>query len=157
DVLTGQALATLPGPYFMVRVVWSPDGTFLAVHCSTGDRSVFLYRVTGRRIFQRLARHQHGVQCVAANPRRDRLATGADDHLVIDWDLTTAQPSGRWSGTDSQYVTAVAYSPDGSLLATGTGYGTLLVRDAETGQIKARLAGHKIGIPALAFDPSGRR
>jgi WD40 repeat protein len=155
DVLTGQSVATLPGPWFMVGVLWSPDGAFLAVRADT--RWVYLYRIAGRRIFQRLAMHQHGVQCVAAHPRLDRFATGADDHLVIEWDLATAQPSRRWIGTHPGWVTAVAYSPDGSLLATGAGDGILVVRDAETGDIKARLTGQKNEIHSLAFDPSGRR
>jgi WD40 repeat protein len=157
DVLTGQSLATLPGGWFMLDVGWSPDGAFLAVGVSGGDSSISLYRVTDRQIAQRLARHGHGVQCVAANPRRERLATGADDHFVFDWDLATTRPATRWKGTDPQYVTSVAYSPDGSLLATGTGYGTLSVRDAETGEIKARVDRHKVGIPALAFDRAGTR
>jgi WD40 repeat protein len=159
DVVTGQSLATLPGSWFLLDVGWSPDGAFLAVGGDTsGDSgSISLYRVTGRRVFQRLPGHRHGVQCVAANPRVERFATGADDHVVIEWDTATPQPSRRWSGTEPQYVTAVAYSPDGSLLATGIGYGQLLVHDAETGEVKARLAGHPVGIHALAFDPSGRR
>ena len=98
DAVTGQSLATLPGRWFMLDVGWSPDGTFLAVG---GDTSIdlALYRVTGRQIFQRLARHRHGVQCVAANPRLERIATGADDHVVFDWDLAASQPSTRWSGS----------------------------------------------------------
>jgi WD40 repeat protein len=125
--------------------------------------SIWLYRVTGRHIFQRLAAHRNGVQCVTASPHLDRIASGADDHMVINWDLATPRPSGRWSASEQQFVTAMAYSPDGALLATGTGgtggtgAGWLAVRDAETGEIKARLAGQKVGIYCLAFDPSGRR
>jgi WD40 repeat protein len=169
DVATGQSLATLPGRWFMWGAGWSPDGAFLAV----GDEGtrIDLYRVTGRQICRRLTDHHNGVQCVAAGPRRDRLATGADDHLIIDWDLTAARPSRRWSGQHPSFVMAAAYSPDGSLLATGAGGGTVLVRDGETGEIRARLTGHSAGnaanasdsagpwrgIPALAFDSPGRR
>jgi WD40 repeat protein len=155
DVLTGQSLATLPCSSFVLDVGWSPDGALLAMTDYPG--SIFLYRVTGRQIAQRLTGHGHGVQCVCANPRRERLATGADDHMVFDWDLATTRPSTRWKGTDPEMVTCVAYSPDGALLATGTGYGTLSVRDAETGEIKWRWDLHKGGIPALAFDSAGTR
>jgi WD40 repeat protein len=155
DAITGQSLATLPGPWFMVGVGWSPDGASLAA-CDLSQR-VLVYRVAGREVHRRLSGHGNGVQCVAAHPHRDRIATGADDHGVFDWDLTTARPSRQWSGDHSRYVTAVAYSPDGSLLATGAGDGTVLLRDAETGDPKARLTGHNGVVPALAFNPSGRR
>jgi WD40 repeat protein len=50
----------------------------------------------------------------------------------------------------------MAYSPDGSLLATGAGGGAILLRETDTGEIKARLTRHRAGIPALAFGHSGR-
>jgi WD40 repeat protein len=110
-------------------------------------------------IFQRLAMHKFGVQCVTANLHLDQIASGSDDHTVINWDLTGVQPSIAWRGTDPEWVTSVAYSPDGSLLATGVGYGTLSVRDAVTGEVKAPLltAMKKPGIWAVAFDHSGQR
>ena len=155
DVLSGQSLATLPGKWFMLDVAWSPDGAFLAVG---GDASsISLYEVAGRQISQRLVRHRNGVQCVAASPRAERFATGADDHCVFDWNLSTHRPVAGWSETEKQYVLSLAYSPDGSLLATGTGYGSLVVRDAQTGAIKVPLKGHDDGIPSIAFDAAGQR
>jgi len=82
----------------------------------------------GRQISQRLVRHRNGVQCVAASPRAERFATGADDHCVFDWNLSTHRPVAGWSETEKQYVLSLAYSPDGSLLATGTGYPLHCVR-----------------------------
>jgi WD40 repeat protein/tetratricopeptide (TPR) repeat protein len=155
DVLTGQSLATLPGQWFMLDVGWSSDGAFLAVGGDTS--SIALYEVTGRQISQRLVRHRNGVQCVASNPRLERFATGADDHCVFDWNVAAHRPIAGWSETETQYVLSLAYSPDGSLLATGTGYGSLVVRDAETGAIKIRLQGHDAGIPAISFDTAGQR
>jgi WD40 repeat protein len=157
DSLTGQSLATLPGPWFMSGVAWSPDGAFLGVSDENEKPGVMLYRVTGRRLQRRLSGHAHGVQCVAAHPRLNRIATGADDHRIFVWDLDTTQPARRWSGDHPTYVMSAAYSPDGSLLATGAGDGTLLLRNAETGVPNAQLKGHMNGVPALAFDTSGRR
>jgi WD40 repeat protein len=148
----------------MYEVGWSADGSFLAATGAATPNSpvsIWLYRVTGRHIFQRLAGHRNGVQCVTASPHLERIASGADDHIVINWDLATTRPSRRWSATKEQaFVSAVAYSPDGSLLATGTGgtretgAGRIVVRGAETGEIEARLAGQQVGIYSLAFDPS---
>jgi WD40 repeat protein len=157
DSLTGQLLATLPGPWFMFGVDWSPDGSYLGVSDENEKPGVMLYRVTGRRLERRLSGHAHGVQCVAAHPRLDRIATGADDHRVFVWSLETTQPSRQWSGDHPTYVMSAAYSPDGSLLATGAGDGTLLLRNADTGALTAQLKGHRNGVPSLAFDKSGRR
>jgi WD40 repeat protein len=159
DAVTGQSLATLPNSWFMLDAGWSADGAFLAVggdHNSAGS-SMSLYRVTGRQIYQRLAAHFNGVQCITAHPRLDQISTGADDHTAMSWDLATTRPAKRWSSTESEFVTALAYSPDGSLIATATGFGAVLVRDTETGQVKFNLPGHKFGVHGLAFDPSGKR
>jgi WD40 repeat protein/tetratricopeptide (TPR) repeat protein len=156
DALTGQLLTTLSGKWFVFGVAWSPDGAFLAVDDSSGY--VFVYRVMGRQMFQPVARHRNGVQCVAAHPRLDRIASGADDHRVIDWDVSGAKPSARWNGNHAVWVSAVAYSPDGSLLATASGDGANFVRDSETGETKARLAGPANAAGCgLAFDASGQR
>jgi WD40 repeat protein len=158
DAATGQSLAVLPNAWFMLDAGWSADGAFLAVggDVSSGS-SMSLYRVTGRRIYQRVAGHFNGIQCIAAHPRLEQISTGADDHSAINWDLATTRPTKRWSSAESQWVTAVAYSPDGSLIATATGYGAVVVRDVETGQVKFNLPGHKFGVHGLAFDPSGKR
>jgi serine/threonine protein kinase/WD40 repeat protein len=158
DALSGQSVVTLPGTSFVYDAVWSPDGNSLAVCGSFSDLSI--YEVANRGlVFQRLAMHKFGVQCVTANPRLDQIATGSDDHTVINWDLTGVRPSSAWRGIDPEWVTSVAYSADGSLLATGVGYGTLSVRDAVTGEVKAALLTtmKKPGIWAVAFDHSGQR
>src|SRR5262249_47304496 len=85
DSPTGQSLATLPGPWFMSGVAFSPDGSYLGVSDENEHPGVLLYRIMGRRLQRRLPGHAHGVQCVAAHPRLDRIATGADDHRVFVW------------------------------------------------------------------------
>ena len=53
-------------------------------------------------------------------------------------------------------VTSVAFSPDGSLLASGSYDRTVLLWAVKTGSEKGRLAGHKGGIAAVTFSPNGR-
>jgi len=53
-------------------------------------------------------------------------------------------------------VDAVAFSPDGKLIATGSQDFTARIWDLD-GRLRAVLRGHENGIPHLAFSPSGDR
>jgi hypothetical protein len=50
----------------------------------------------------------------------------------------------------------MAYSPGGSLLATGGGDRTIALWDVATRTLRTRLHGHPRGISAIAFSPCGR-
>ncbi len=55
----------------------------------------------------------------------------------------------------SSPITALAYGPDGALLATGDAVGEICLRDSGSGQGRRRLAGHTGAITALDFTPDG--
>jgi WD40 repeat protein len=54
-------------------------------------------------------------------------------------------------------VTAVAFSPDGTRVLTGSGDNTARLWDAATGRAVATLAGHTYAVTAVAFSPDGTR
>lgn len=56
----------------------------------------------------------------------------------------------------TDWVTAVAFSPDGRLIATGSLDNTIKVWDAATGQLQQDLAAHTAAVNDLTFAPDGR-
>ena len=164
DARDGRALAVLPGPWFMRALAFSRDGGYLAASARPGP--VCLYELTGWREQRRLIGHKFGVQCLAFHPRLPRFASGADDCAIVVWDANEARPLRRWQPYKI-WVTGLAYSPDGSLLASAIGNSdgyafandqSIHLWDAEDGTLRKRLPRPPhLGVRALAFDPTGRR
>lgn len=77
---------------------------------------------------------------------------------VIDGPVKPLLP--LWSSPAAAHqaspVIAVAFSPDGRTLATGSHGNTLNLWDVATGQVKAALEGHSGSVNAVDFSPDGR-
>jgi WD40 repeat protein len=68
------------------------------------------------------------------------------------WDAESGKPV--WSADDGE-VLAMAYAPDGSVLATGTVDGRINLRDPATGAVRKTLTGRAGGATSLLFSPDG--
>ncbi|HTQ49061.1 MAG TPA: protein kinase, partial [Candidatus Acidoferrales bacterium] len=82
-------------------------------------------------------------------------SSGAMIHVV---DLRT----GKTLGTEAagrQFITALAFSPDGKTLASAAGFGESDIRlwDVATGKEMGRLEGHGSWVSSLAFWPDGKK
>lgn len=78
----------------------------------------------------------------------------AEPHL----DAFLSAPQSAETADNSAFVNALAVSPDGSTLASGSEDGTVTLWDvAKNQQLGERLEGHQFGVTSLAFSPDGQR
>ena len=106
-------------------IVYSPDGTRLAVASSIG---IWLYDAQTYQEVALLTGHTADVMSVAFSPDGKTLASGADwpDNTVRLWDAVTGQHKRTLTG-HTHFVNSVAFSPDGKTLASGSRDGTVLL------------------------------
>jgi WD40 repeat protein len=71
--------------------------------------------------------------------------------------LRAMQFAKHWAATLDDYAIDLAWSPDGTLLATASAAGGITLYDAATGAVKHTLAGHENGANALAWMPVPQR
>ena len=114
------------------------------------------YRVMRRAVAGGGSHWLDDVALLAIHPAGGfALVQGATQNLQVfgnaDWTLLYAVDD-----SDAP-VTALAYSRDGSLLASGSASGEVVIRAAESGAAIHRLQGHQAAVTALAFSPGGDR
>jgi RNA polymerase sigma factor (sigma-70 family) len=91
-------------------------------------------------------------------------ATSTRDGLIFLLDVASGRELGRIEGSEG-HTKALAFSPDGKILATGVDIGPglpgreLAIRlwDVAAGKEVGRVRAHRSSISALAFSPDGRR
>ncbi|VXD24427.1 Serine/Threonine protein kinase with WD40 repeats [Planktothrix serta PCC 8927] len=94
------------------------------------------------------------VYAVVISPNNQTLAVGSFGAIRI-WDLKTdAEP--RTIAAHSSWVKALAISPDGKILASGSNDKTIRLWDLKEGNRMRTIEGHTEGVNAIAFSPDGQ-
>jgi WD40 repeat protein len=130
----------------VAAVAFAPDGTLYAVD----DTGVLLHWTA---LGQSLDRHYlSDLETLwGFGPSAKLLASGNDDLLL--WDVATATLRHRFRR--SAWVTAVAFSADGTLLASGHDDGKVRIWNTTDFTCLHEINAHSMPISAIAFQPSG--
>lgn len=164
DVASGRLLRTLQVTDWSTTLDFSPDSLQLAVGCQ--NRNVIVFDAQTGNVLRTLET-KNSVYEVAFSPNGRYLAVG---YRVIEiWDLqtNTIVKTLRQSG-----VTALAFSADGKLLASGSGDKSARIFNVETGEQLKKLetktpiewqlaSGNQIvrlslPVTSVAFSPDGK-
>ena len=161
DVKTREEMAPLEVQGGARRIAFSRDGTLLALgqSCKVGKNDVIIVRRwRGDRQVSFLEGPGGGVSALAFSVDGATLAAGYSSGLVRLWDMATGQERATLEahGQLSGGITALAWSPDGTLLAIADmSESTVRLWDAKSGQPRGTLPAKTDVVNALAFSRDG--
>jgi len=146
------------------------DGSVLATIGEDGLVRVF--DVASGQMIQSIGPNENTELAVALNSDGTLVAAGDDVNIQI-WDAHTGDPirtlagycedetgatrkecEEDWLGHEEE-VTALAFSPAGDILASGSADTTIIFWDPETGEVKWDAGGHWSAVTTLVFNAEG--
>ncbi|MDB9449523.1 WD40 repeat domain-containing protein [Dolichospermum circinale] len=170
DLGTGQEKFTLEGHSDWVNAIAvTPDGK--TVISGSYDKTIKIWDVeTGTEKFT-LEGHSSSVKAIALTSDGKTVISGSSDNTIKIWDITQQKtgffdfiheriPS-RLKFTlkgHSDSVKAIAVTPDGKTVISGSYDKTIKIWDVETGTEKFTLTAHKysMSVDAIAVTPDGK-
>lgn len=135
----------------------SPDGTKLATSYSYFSREFTVWNLKDGSIWSTYTNHTSGVVGLAYSSDGRFLATASMDKstMVLDTMYNTFPLTLQ---AQNNYDRSVAFSPDGSMIATGgwDDLGSVYLWQVSDGKLLKNLPGQNGGVTSVVFSPDGK-
>jgi WD40 repeat protein/transcriptional regulator with XRE-family HTH domain len=179
DTLSGTCLSTLRGHAHRISALtFAADGMVLA--SSSDDLTIRLWDCqdkTSPSLLRTLNGHTNRIWSLASVPGRRTFVSAAEDRTLRIWNITGSERNTLISVAEDQtlrvwdmtsgacirtlrghtsLIKAIAYSPDGHLIASATEEQIIHLWDVESRHCLHTMHGHSNRIRAIAFSPDGR-
>lgn len=162
DLEAGQCLTSLKSySNWVAAIAADPNSYRLA--SGSKDHQVRLWDLETGDCTRIYNGHTDAVTCVAFSPTPTAfhqigtvgiLASGSDDRTIKLWDVRTGECLKTfWGHTD--WVQAIAFSPDGQTLVSGSCDNTIKLWDLRSGECLQTLTEHTHRVKSVAFHPAG--
>ncbi len=163
DLAEEKAVQTLDAGATVRTLAATADGKVLAG--AADDGAVHLWNPATGAPGPKLAGATDWLLAVALSPDGKSVAAGGyDGHLRI-WDIASGKPPidvpaqppppPNTPPPPANIVTALAFSPDGKLIALGGADGVIHLFQAADGKFVRSMPGHTSAVAGLAFHPGG--
>jgi WD40 repeat protein len=166
DPRTGQERPTLELNHLCMGLAFSQDGQTLLTSTWGKEGELTLWQISQGKKLKTIKAPQSewdnpSSVFFAANPDLSVAAVGPASPFVAVYDLATGKL--RWKTSDSTDVlTSMAFSPDGTILATSAGpevgiaESAIHLYDAATAKHLCSMEGHRAWVSAMTFLPDGK-
>ena len=153
DAQSGQERLTLTGHHDEVlRVAFGPNGQTVASSSLDGTTKLWDISQGGEQEWFSLFGHE-GDARLAVDPTGQKVATAGVDGIAKVWDAQSGAHLFSLNAEDTPF-TAIAFSPDGQLIALGRKDAHVDLFFTETGELFDSIEGRR-EITSLAFTPAG--
>jgi WD40 repeat protein/DNA-binding SARP family transcriptional activator len=151
----GDVIRVLEERFKIDDVDFSSDGRFVATAASRGfegqEPHVNIWDWENGTVVRTI----EGASRLELDPNGPRMAVVLAGRAEIQ-DLESGERIARLAGMSGD-ISALAFSPDGSLVATGRSDGTVRLFEASTGEQRLVLPGHACEITEVAFSADGAK
>jgi WD40 repeat protein/class 3 adenylate cyclase len=162
-MLAGQPVVLRGHTQAVNAVAWSPDFTRLATASEDGTTRVW-EAGSGQEALQ-FTGHTGAVNQVAWSPDGNLIATAGDDGAIWLWDGVSGEqisviqvaPAGGIINASDRIVYSLAWSPDGSRIASGSGDGYIRLWEVGSTELILTLKAHEQMVAFLAWSPQEER
>jgi WD40 repeat protein len=155
ELATGICLKTLQGHTDWVHAVAiTADGSWVVT--GSLDKTARVWNLATGKCLRKL-KHRYGVSAVAVTPDDRYLFTGmayTGNNPVQMWDIRTGKCLLKMEG-HGHWVEAMAVTPDGNRIVTGSRDRTIRVWSIQTGVCLQVLKGHRDYVLAIAVSSDG--